>query len=68
MNAKVGPDGRFSLPPQKANFALVALANAGFAVVSRRDFRGDGTIRLKPWARVSGTVVLDGKPAAKLGL
>ena len=46
----------------------MALADAGFAVVSRRDFRGDGTIRLKPWARVSGTVVLDGKPAANLGL
>jgi peroxiredoxin len=64
--AKVGPDGRFTLPPQKGNFALVALSDAGFAIVHRRDFPGDSTLRLHPWARVSGTVMLDGKPATNL--
>jgi RNA polymerase sigma factor (sigma-70 family) len=66
--AKVGPDGRFSLPPQGGNFALLALADAGFAIAHRRDLRGDAAIRLQPWARVSGTVMLDGKPAANLEL
>ena len=43
-------------------------ADAGSAIVRRRDLRGDGVIRLQPWARVSGTVMLDGKPAANLEL
>ncbi len=68
INAQVGPDGRFSLPPQKGDFGLVALSDAGSAMVRRRDLRGDGALRLRPWARVSGTVMLDGKPAANLGL
>ena len=29
--AKVGPDGRFSLPPQEGNFALVALSDVGYS-------------------------------------
>jgi RNA polymerase sigma factor (sigma-70 family) len=40
--AKVAPDGRFSLPPQRANFALLALADSGFAIIHRRDLRGGG--------------------------
>ncbi len=51
IHAKAAVDGRFSLPPQKTSFALVALSDAGFAVVPRRDLRGDGTLRLRPWAR-----------------
>jgi RNA polymerase sigma factor (sigma-70 family) len=66
--AKVGPGGRFSLPPQKTNFALVALADAGFTLVPRRELRGGDALRLQRWARVSGTVTLDGKPASNLGL
>jgi RNA polymerase sigma factor (sigma-70 family) len=66
--AEVGTDGRFSLPPQKANFTLLVLADGGFVVVPRRDLRGEDILRLRPWAHVSGTVMLDGKPAANLGL
>ena len=66
--AKVGPDGRYSLPPQRGNFALVCLSDAGFAIVPRRDLRGDGGLRLQPWARISGTVTLDGEPAANLDI
>jgi RNA polymerase sigma factor (sigma-70 family) len=66
--AEVGTDGRFSLPPQKANFTLLALADGGSVVVPRRELRGEDILRLRPWAHVSGTVMLDGKPAANLGL
>ncbi len=68
IHAKIGADGRFSLPPQTGDFAIVALSDAGSAIVRRRDLRGDRLMRLRPWARVSGTVMLDGKPAANLGL
>ncbi|WP_165224788.1 sigma-70 family RNA polymerase sigma factor [Aquisphaera insulae] len=64
--ARIGPDGRFTLPPQRGNFALVALCDAGSAIVPRREIQGEPTLRLRPWARVSGTVTLDGKPAANL--
>lgn len=68
IHAKVAADGRFSLPPQRGNFALLALADAGFALVPRRALHGDDVLRLQPWARVSGTVTIEGKPAANLVL
>ena len=43
--AKVGLDGRFTFPPQRGNFALVALSDAGFAIVRRNELGGDGRIR-----------------------
>jgi peroxiredoxin len=68
VHAKIAPDGRFSLPPQKDTFLLVALTDTGFAVVRGRDLAAGESIRLQPWARVSGTVKIDGKPAADLEL
>ena len=66
IRAKAGPDGQFVLPPQKENYLLAAFGDAGFAVAFRRDLRGGDIIRLEPWARVTGTVRIDGKPAANL--
>jgi peroxiredoxin/protocatechuate 3,4-dioxygenase beta subunit len=68
IHASIGADGRFTLPPQKGKFVLVALADAGFAIMPGDEFRSDAAIRLKPWARVTGSVVLDGKPARELEL
>ena len=68
IRARTGPDGRFTLPPHKENYLLAALGDAGFAVVHRRDLRGADTLRLEPWAHVTGTVKTDGKPAAGLAL
>jgi RNA polymerase sigma factor (sigma-70 family) len=68
LRAKTAPDGRFTLPPQKDDYLLVALSDAGFAAARRSDLRGDDTIRLQPWARIAGTVKIDGKPAADLDL
>ena len=66
IRAKTAPDGRFALPPQKDDYLLVALGDAGFAIAHRRDLRGDDTLRLQPWARITGTVKIDGKPVADL--
>jgi peroxiredoxin len=68
IRAKAGPDGRFTLPPQRENYVLAALGDAGITVAFRRDLRGDDLLRLQPWAHVSGTVKIDGKPAAELEL
>ena len=54
--SKLSPEGRFPLPPEKGAFLIVALNDAGFAFVHRREFRESAPLRLQSWARVSGTV------------
>jgi thiol-disulfide isomerase/thioredoxin/protocatechuate 3,4-dioxygenase beta subunit len=68
VSAKIGDDGRFVLPPQKETFALLALTDAGHAMVDRRDIHGEADLRLQPWSRISGTVMMGGEPAANLNL
>ena len=63
IQARISPDGRFSLPPQRDAYVLVVPVETGIAVVPSAELRGDHTIQLKPWARVSGTLKIDGKPA-----
>ncbi len=63
--SKVGSDGHFTLAPQRGNFALVATSDAGYAIVHSRDLPEDYTIQLQPWASITGTIKIDGKPAAK---
>lgn len=61
-------DGHFALAPQKDDYVLVVLGNVGYAVVSSRDFRDGGSIRLQPWARIEGTYRIDGEPVAGVEL
>jgi peroxiredoxin/protocatechuate 3,4-dioxygenase beta subunit len=68
VHAKVAADGRFSLPAQPDNFALLALTEKGSALVPRDMLHGDDVLQLRPWAHVTGTVMFDGKPAANLEL
>jgi hypothetical protein len=68
VHAKVGADGRFSLPPRRENFALLVLTGTGSVLVPRSEFHGDDDFLLQPWARVMGTVTIDGMPAANLDL
>jgi RNA polymerase sigma factor (sigma-70 family) len=68
VQANVSSGGRFSLPPQKEDYLLLVLADAGFAIVHRRDLPRDNALHLQPWARVSGTVRIGTRPAAKLDL
>ncbi|WP_406699852.1 carboxypeptidase regulatory-like domain-containing protein [Singulisphaera sp. Ch08] len=68
VHAAIGSDGRFVLPPQNENFAILALTNTGEALVDRPDVQGEATLRLQPWARISGTVTIGGKPAVNLRL
>jgi RNA polymerase sigma factor (sigma-70 family) len=68
IQAGVSPGGRFSLPPERPGFLLLALADTGFAVVNQRDFPRDNALRLRPWARVTGTVKIGTRPATNLEL
>ena len=68
IRAMTTADGRFALPPQKDAYLLLALMDTGFAIAHSRDLSSDNTLRLKDWARVSGTVKVGGKPAAGLAL
>jgi RNA polymerase sigma factor (sigma-70 family) len=68
IHSQVSPEGRFTLPPQKEDWLLVALSDAGFARVLQRDLPAGNILRLRPWARVSGTVRVGTKPAALLEL
>ena len=68
VHAQVSPRGLYTLPPQKADWLLVALSDAGYAVVHQRDLANDNTLRLQPWVRVTGIVKFGTKPAAELDL
>ncbi|MHB1557310.1 MAG: sigma-70 family RNA polymerase sigma factor, partial [Isosphaeraceae bacterium] len=62
LRATTDVDGHFALPPQKDDYLLVAVADAGYATVPRRDVREGGAIRLQPWARIEGTYRIGGIP------
>jgi RNA polymerase sigma factor (sigma-70 family) len=68
IQRKTAADGGFSLPPQRDDYQLVALAEAGVVMARRRDLHGNDSLLLKPWARVAGTMKVEGKPAAGIGV
>jgi peroxiredoxin len=68
VHVTIDGDGRFVLPPQKENVALLALTDAGHAMADRREIHGEATLRLQPWARISGTATMGGRPAANMSL
>jgi thiol-disulfide isomerase/thioredoxin/uncharacterized GH25 family protein len=64
VRGKTDADGRFALPAQKDDFALIVFADAGTATLKRSELTSaDTVIRLAPWARVRGTILVQGKPA-----
>lgn len=60
---QTSPDGRFTFPPESSSCLVMAMHEQGFARVSDRAEIQD--ITLQPWARVEGTVRVDGEPGAK---
>jgi peroxiredoxin len=68
VHAKSDGDGHFSLPPQRDDFALIVLSDAGSATVKRSELTKGTAIRLKPWASVRGVILVDGKPARNISV
>jgi peroxiredoxin len=66
-HTRTDPDGHFSLPPQREDFALLVLSDQGTATLKRQDLTTpDAAIHLIPWATVHGTIDVQGKPAGNL--
>jgi uncharacterized GH25 family protein len=56
--------GRFTLPPCEDGTWVVAAAPEGYAATPAAALAADPTLRLQPWARLEGTCLAAGKPAA----
>jgi hypothetical protein len=58
--------GRFELrAPRRATALFAASAEVGFAAASLDEVRRTGTLHLKPWGRIEGDLVLNGKPQSR---
>jgi hypothetical protein len=62
--AVTGTDGRFHLPPQIGPVVLAAMNNKGYGQAVLSDPTDDCQIRLAPWGRIEGQLIVAGKPAA----
>jgi protocatechuate 3,4-dioxygenase beta subunit len=63
--AQTDPNGRFTFPPQKESYILVALNEDGVGEISEQEFLASGVIQLQKWGRVEGTVYSGLKPLAE---
>jgi thiol-disulfide isomerase/thioredoxin/protocatechuate 3,4-dioxygenase beta subunit len=61
---ETAPDGKFQLRATSEPYRLRVTHDAGFAEIARTPDEPIGTIRLAPWASVSGQLLQDGKPVA----
>jgi peroxiredoxin len=59
-----GEDGKFEFWPQLETFLIVAVHDGGFAKVSQEEFEKSAQIRLAPWGKVEGKLLIGSKPAA----
>ncbi|QEH32181.1 ECF RNA polymerase sigma factor SigE [Aquisphaera giovannonii] len=68
LSTRTDAEGRFGFTPQAESFRIFIEHETGFAEVNGRDLEPaparTPTIRLRPWARVEGTVMIGSKPAA----
>lgn len=60
--AKTNTQGHFSFPPEKDPFLLVVVNDMGYAEVTQKEIADSGQIQLKPWAKIEGKLLQDGKP------
>ena len=70
--AQTDEHGRFSFEPQVDAYAVIVLADQGYAERTLADLQTDNQLRLQPWARVEGQLLIGSKPVAseivRLGL
>ena len=57
-------DGIIDFPPQDRKFTIVVLCDAGYAEIDNNRIEDSKKIQLLGWGKLSGTLVLNGKPAA----
>ncbi|MHC4533488.1 MAG: carboxypeptidase regulatory-like domain-containing protein, partial [Planctomycetota bacterium] len=64
LTARTTEQGRFSFPPEKDPFMLVVINDMGYAEVTQKEIARSSQIQLRPWARIEGKLLQDGKPVA----
>lgn len=57
--------GAFEIAAQIDRYGLIVITPQGYAEVEREANEKPGTIRIEPWARVTGRLVQSGKPVAR---
>jgi thiol-disulfide isomerase/thioredoxin len=57
--------GRFSFTPELDGFAVVAMDDSGFAETRIADLQFSREVRLRPWARLEGTLKIGSQPGAR---
>lgn len=63
-NTLTDKDGNFSFPPDLDDYAVVVSDEAGFAMVKIEALSTNAEVRLQPWARIEGTLMIGAKAAA----
>ena len=63
-SATTGPDGTFTLPPQRDDYLILALTDAGFAQAGKAEFEKENQLTLKAWGKVEGVARRGTKPDA----
>ena len=62
--ARTGADGAFEFGPKLGATDLLAAGNEGFARVPTAEFMKTERVGLRPWARIHGRMLKEGKPLA----
>ncbi|MFO1477525.1 MAG: M56 family metallopeptidase [Verrucomicrobiota bacterium] len=55
--------GRFKLAPRIGSYALIAAADSGFGIVQSDDISNRVDLVVKPWGRIEGVLLKNGRPA-----
>lgn len=62
---KTNSQGRFSIPERKEPYRVLVASEQGIASLTHEELiYAKGKITLKPWSRIEGTFILEGKPQA----
>jgi peroxiredoxin len=64
LSMRTEADGRFQFPPQVDPFVLLAVGDGGFAEVTPQQLQASSDIKLQPWGKVVGRLMIGSKPAA----
>jgi peroxiredoxin/uncharacterized GH25 family protein/protocatechuate 3,4-dioxygenase beta subunit len=64
LSTTTDQQGNFSFPPQTGEYLVAAFGAQGYAQVSASELGKSSDIKLVPWGRIEGTVLVSGKPGA----
>jgi len=66
--ATSGADGVLDFAPQKGDFKIAVFADAGYAEADRADIEKSADLKLQPYGRVEGQMMVGANPAADTGV